>query len=229
MNIPVEQDVQVVITHKDEVVYDQPHQFKILFRDQTNVEHDFRIGGCEGFTDEVYLTMVNSYDLDPLNLAVPAPSTDGVVVEVVEELIAAETPVQPDTPKAAEPMAPAAPQQLIVAALPDIQLPIVYFDFYKSIVKEAFFDKLDDAAAILKDNPSFRILVAGHTDAFGDNTYNVALGMRRAQAVMDYLVEKGADPDQLEKGTFSEDIPIASNNTRRGRAYNRRVELSFIE
>ena len=228
LTVPVEQEVQVTITHKDEVVYDEQHDFRVLFRDETNVEHDFRIGGCDVSTSDIFLTMINSYDLDPLNLNLPEPSTEGVLIDVVEEAVA-QTEVQEVATKEEPVIAPATTQKVVVAALPDIQLPIVYFDFDKSVVKEAFYKKLDDAAAILRDNPSFRILVAGHTDSFGDNQYNIALGLRRAQEVMDYMVNKGADPDQLEKGTFSEDIPIASNNTRRGRAYNRRVELSFIQ
>lgn len=227
INAPVEQDVQVTITHRDEVVYDQPHNFRVLFREETDIEHDFRIGGCERFESEIFLTMINSYDLDPLHLEVTEPSIEGVMVDVVEEVIAVveveeEVPVE-------EVQTEKTFQKVVVAAIPDINLPMVYFDFDKSIVKEEFFGKLNDASAILKDNRDLRILVAGHTDSYGDYQYNVALGMRRAQAVIDYMVSKGADPEQLDIGTFSEDIPVASNRTRQGRAYNRRVELSFVE
>jgi len=225
LDIPVEQEVQVSIEHKGEEVYNQVHNFRVLFREETKVEHDFRIGGCERFENEIFLTMINTYDLDPLNLSQVEPSTEGVIVEVVEEVVSEpeEEPlvaapiVEEDTPAA-----------VIVAAIPDIKLPIVYFDFDKSNVKQEFFKKLDEAAEILKDNEQLRILIAGHTDSYGDYQYNVALGMRRAQSVIDYMISKGVKEDQLDIGTFSEDIPVASNNTRQGRAYNRRVELSFV-
>ena len=74
-----------------------------------------------------------------------------------------------------------------------------------------------------------RIMVAGHTDAYGTNPYNVALGRRRYTEVYNYLINKGVNPEQLETKTFSEDIPVASNRTVQGRAFNRRVELYFID
>lgn len=221
INVPVEQEVQIKITVRDEVVYDHIHNFRVLFRNKMDIEHDFMIGDCQSVEKEVFLTMVNSYDLDPLNLNVAEPSTEGVILaKAEEEVIAPKTVVSLKEQEA---------HAMVIAAIPDIKLPIVYFDFDKNIVKETFFKKLDNVASILKDNPQFRIRIAGHTDAYGDNEYNIALGLRRAQAVLAYLVDTGASRDQLETGTFSEDIPIASNNTDRGRAYNRRVELSFIE
>ena len=72
-------------------------------------------------------------------------------------------------------------------------------------------------------------MVAGHTDAYGTNPYNVALGERRYTEVYNYLVNKGVNPSQLATKTFSEDIPIATNRTVQGRAFNRRVELYFID
>ncbi len=232
INTPIETEVKVEITHEEEVIYDQSHNFRILFRDQTDIEHDFRIGDCADPTPDIYLSLINSYELDPLNLDVPAPATDDLLIEVATEEIVAvveeEAPVEEVV--VVEEVAEEAPNPVVVAAaIPDIKLPNVYFDFDKSIVKEEFFKKLDDAAELLKDRTDLRVMVAGHTDNYGDNPYNIALGDRRSKAVMKYLIDKGVDPDQLESSTFSEDIPIATNRTRQGRAFNRRVELSFIE
>ena len=72
-------------------------------------------------------------------------------------------------------------------------------------------------------------MVGGHTDAYGTNPYNVSLGERRFTEVYNYLVNKGVNPSQMQTKTFSEDIPIATNRTVQGRAFNRRVELWFID
>lgn len=151
------------------------------------------------------------------------PSTDGVIVEIETtaetDVVAERTPNKKEViitnPKAA-------------VAL-DIELPMVFFDSDKSKVKAEFYERLDEGAALLMDKTELRILVAGHTDSYGDYQYNVALGLRRSKAVMDYLIAQGVDENQLETGTFSEDVPIASNKTIQGRAYNRRVELSFVD
>ena len=72
-------------------------------------------------------------------------------------------------------------------------------------------------------------MVAGHTDSYGNNPYNVALGERRYNEVYHYLLAKGVNADQMDVSTFSEDKPVQSNRTIRGRAFNRRVELYFVE
>lgn len=230
---PIESEVQVKIEHKGELIYDQQHNFRVLFRQETDIEHDFIIGDCEIPPAEIYLTMINSYDLDPTNLSVSEPSTEGLLIEV-EEIVAEaeeeEVPVVVETEGevADEPeTVNAAP--IMVVGIPDIKLPIVYFDFDKDNVKEEFFKRLNQTARLLKDRTDLRIMVAGHTDSYGENPYNVDLGQRRSKVVMKYLIDLGVDPSQLEGSTFSEDVPVASNRTRQGRAFNRRVELSFIE
>ena len=88
---------------------------------------------------------------------------------------------------------------------------------------------MNEAAELLVNNRELRVMVAGHTDEYGTNPYNVALGIRRYTEVYNYLISKGVNPSQLETKTFSEDTPITTNLTIAGRAFNRRVELSFIE
>ena len=111
----------------------------------------------------------------------------------------------------------------------EIELPMVYFDFDKHNIKEEFFDRLNKAARLLNDRKDLRVFVGGHTDNYGTDEYNVALGQRRYNEVYNYLINKGVDPGQLETGTYGEEIPVQTNRTRRGRALNRRVMLSFIQ
>lgn len=84
---------------------------------------------------------------------------------------------------------------------------------------------LDRIAAALKARPGWRVLVEGHTDSVGRELYNEELSRKRAQAVVDALVERGLDAGKLEAVGRGEHVPIADNATAKGRAANRRIEL----
>lgn len=72
------------------------------------------------------------------------------------------------------------------------------------------------------------IEIIGHTDDVGDDDYNQELSEQRAQAVRDYLVETGLDPNKIVTVGAGESMPIASNRTDEGRAQNRRVEVLVL-
>ncbi len=84
---------------------------------------------------------------------------------------------------------------------------------------------LDRVAAILRQQPSLRLEIAGHTDTQGKPAYNQWLSQQRAATVMDYLVKQGVNPDNLTARGYGSQQPIADNRTREGLASNRRVEL----
>ena len=84
---------------------------------------------------------------------------------------------------------------------------------------------LNDAAKILVRHPDMVVEVAGHTDSQGAAEYNLELSERRAIAVRDYLISRGANTGKLSARGYGEYDPIADNGTREGRALNRRVEL----
>jgi outer membrane protein OmpA-like peptidoglycan-associated protein len=88
---------------------------------------------------------------------------------------------------------------------------------------------LNEVADALVANPDVRIRVNGHTDSTGTRGENVRLSQERADAVMDYLIERGVTPDRLEAQGFGPDMPIATNDTAEGRQENRRVELERID
>jgi OOP family OmpA-OmpF porin len=101
-----------------------------------------------------------------------------------------------------------------------------FFDFDKAVVKSAFVPRLQYAAEIIKKNPQLgEIIIAGHTDGKGTDAYNLDLGRKRAQAVMDILVKNGAPAQNLRVESFGKSRPIAENSTEEGRAQNRRVEF----
>jgi outer membrane protein OmpA-like peptidoglycan-associated protein len=86
---------------------------------------------------------------------------------------------------------------------------------------------LDKEVTKLKEDPSTKVVVQGHTCSLGSETYNQQLSERRAKAVMDYFIAQGIDPDRLKAEGRGEADPIASNATEAGRAQNRRVELDI--
>ena len=71
-------------------------------------------------------------------------------------------------------------------------------------------------------------LIIGHTDSTGDDKYNMGLSLRRAESVRDYLVETGAPAEKLRVVGRGENDPIASNDTPKGQAENRRVSVTVI-
>lgn len=102
----------------------------------------------------------------------------------------------------------------------------IYFDTNKATVKTESKPTLDEIGTLLKDNPSLKLLVVGHSDNQGDFDYNVDLSKRRAAAVKKVLVESyGINASRLKPWGVGYATPVASNNSEAGRAKNRRVEL----
>jgi outer membrane protein OmpA-like peptidoglycan-associated protein len=87
------------------------------------------------------------------------------------------------------------------------------------------FKVLDGAVAVLKEFPTMRIRIEGHTDNVGKPDKNQALSENRANAVRDYFVKKGIDASRLEAKGYGEAKPVQDNKTAAGRAANRRIEF----
>ncbi|WP_314395561.1 OmpA family protein [Leptotrichia shahii] len=99
------------------------------------------------------------------------------------------------------------------------------FDFDKSVVKPQYFELLRNVKDYAEQN-DFKLTIIGHTDSKGTDEYNMALGMRRAIAVRDKLLEFGLDPARiLGVESRGESEPIAPNDTEQGRFENRRIEF----
>ena len=99
------------------------------------------------------------------------------------------------------------------------------FDFDKSVVKPQYFELLRNVKDYAEQN-DLRLTIIGHTDSKGTDAYNMALGMRRAIAVRDKLIEFGLDPSRiLGVESRGESEPIATNDTPEGRFENRRIEF----
>jgi len=137
-------------------------------------------------------------------------------------------PPPPPPPRAAAPPPP--PPAPAPTESKRIVLRGINFDFDKSNIKREFVPVLDEAAQILKDNPSVQVVIEGHTDSIGTDEYNQRLSERRARAVKQYLVSRGVEAGRLETVGKGEREPIAPNtkdgkDNPEGRAMNRRAEL----
>lgn len=105
----------------------------------------------------------------------------------------------------------------------------VLFSFDSDVVHEIGRQLLDEVVEISKLCPDVGIVVSGHTDSVGDKDYNIALGDRRAQAVVAYMVNKGVAAERLSAVGLGFSQPVADNSTKEGRAQNRRIEFRARE
>ncbi len=101
----------------------------------------------------------------------------------------------------------------------------VLFDYDKSVIKPEGYPLLDEVAVILKKNPAMSVELQGHTDNVGTKEYNMALSMRRSNAVAQYLVGKGILRNRMATTGFGFEKPVALNGSDFGRSLNRRVEI----
>jgi outer membrane protein OmpA-like peptidoglycan-associated protein len=115
-----------------------------------------------------------------------------------------------------------------IEANASIVLKNIFFDNNRYDLKEASIAELDKIVLLLRDNPTLKILISGHTDNVGKAQDNLALSNNRAQAVIKYLIEKGIEAPRLSFKGFGATQPVADNNTEEGRAANRRTELKVI-
>ncbi len=102
----------------------------------------------------------------------------------------------------------------------------VHFDFDRYSLRPEATRILDEAVAALRDDPTLRVEIEGHTCNIGTAEYNLALGDRRAKAVQDYLVSRGISADRLHTVSYGEEQPKYDNSREETRRLNRRAALT---
>jgi peptidoglycan-associated lipoprotein len=102
---------------------------------------------------------------------------------------------------------------------------VVYFDFDSFAIKDDYKGLIEGHAKMLSANRGKRMVVEGHTDERGGREYNLALGQKRAAAVVKSLSLLGAGDNQLEAVSFGEERPVAQGGDESAWAKNRRAEL----
>lgn len=119
------------------------------------------------------------------------------------------------------PLQPIEPNAMIV-------LNNVFFDVNKFELKPASQVELDKVVQLLKDNPTVKIEISGHTDNAGKPADNLTLSNNRAKAVISYLASNGINAQRLVAKGYGETKPAADNKTEEGRAKNRRTEMKVV-
>ncbi|HEY3451388.1 MAG TPA: OmpA family protein [Myxococcales bacterium] len=104
----------------------------------------------------------------------------------------------------------------------------IRFELDRAEILPSSFPVLDQAVAVLQKYKGMRIQIEGHTDNTGEAAHNQRLSTDRAEAVQKYLLDRDIAADRLKAVGFGQDRPIASNETEKGRASNRRVEFNLI-
>ncbi len=117
----------------------------------------------------------------------------------------------------------------INAVIKALNLQIINFATASYQIPEENKAILNNAAILLKNVKDAKLTVAGYTDSTGNANSNKALSLKRAQAVVDYLVSQGVDAAQLSAVGHGADHPVADNATEEGRFKNRRIEFSVAQ
>jgi outer membrane protein OmpA-like peptidoglycan-associated protein len=103
----------------------------------------------------------------------------------------------------------------------------VLFDTNSAALKAGSYDEISRVAQVLNQYPETTIMIAGHTDSTGSDTYNQQLSEQRAMAVKNALTGQGVNPARMSAIGYGESKPIADNNTESGRQTNRRVAITI--
>ncbi|MEM9052154.1 MAG: OmpA family protein [Bacteroidota bacterium] len=110
-----------------------------------------------------------------------------------------------------------------------ITLRNVFFETSQSELLKESVVQLLALKRILEDNPSMKIELRGYTDNRGNDSYNMELSESRAKAVKVWLIEYGIEAQRLTSRGFGRKDPVESNETKAGRARNRRVEFFIVD
>ena len=125
----------------------------------------------------------------------------------------------PEVTTTPDPGAKENPKEIHIA----IVLNNVLFDFDKSTLKPEGKAEVDKLVAEMVKFPGDTVVVVGHTDSVGTDAYNMALGQRRADAVVAYMKAAGIDAARVGSKTMGESAPAVANDTAANRALNRRA------
>ena len=102
---------------------------------------------------------------------------------------------------------------------------VIYFDFDSYAVKDEFRPIVEAHAKLLKGNSGAKEVAEGHTDERGGSEYNLALGQKRAEAVVQQMKVLGVGDSQLEAVSYGKERPAVDGHDESAWAKNRRVEL----
>lgn len=150
-----------------------------------------------------------------------AVEREGYVFQTITQKIAgAKADAQPITKEIAM-------RKLVVGTVSILRN--IYFDFGKASFKTESYPELNKLETMMRQNQSLQVEIAGHTDYVGTKGFNKMLSQLRANAVKNFLVNKGIDARRIKSVGYGEERPLASNDDEKeGRELNRRVEFKVL-
>lgn len=101
----------------------------------------------------------------------------------------------------------------------------IFFDFDRSVIRPDQIGTVEENLGYLIENPELYILLGGHADERGPREYNMGLSQRRAEAVQEFIVSKGVDPERVMIYAYGEDYPAEKGHDEESWSYNRRVDI----
>jgi outer membrane protein OmpA-like peptidoglycan-associated protein len=104
---------------------------------------------------------------------------------------------------------------------------LIFFNHDSNELSEKAMKKLDRVTEIILRNPRAEVILKGYTDSFGEPSYNKIVSENRADAVKVYLIGNGVEPSKLKAIGYGAQKFLASNKTKEGRLFNRRVEIEL--
>jgi len=105
---------------------------------------------------------------------------------------------------------------------------MVFFDYDMSVIRADQRAKMDAKANVLREEGAVTLRIVGHADERGSTEYNLALGMRRAQTIKEYLAGFGISPDRLQVLSMGEERPLESGHDESAWSRNRRGEFQIL-
>lgn len=105
---------------------------------------------------------------------------------------------------------------------------MIFFEYDESEITPEAERVLRPKVEILRNSPAVELRVEGHADERGSTEYNIALGSRRAQSVVDYFTGFGLDPDRFEIVSYGEERPLVNASNEAAWARNRRAEFEIV-
>lgn len=117
----------------------------------------------------------------------------------------------------------------IVISDDQVYFPDVAFDFNKASLNDLGKGRVRQAALLLSSLPDLQVAIEGHTDFVGTDEYNQALGQRRAETVVQELVDLGVDASRLAVVSYGESSPVFTEEQDWARAVNRRARITSAQ
>jgi flagellar motor protein MotB len=104
----------------------------------------------------------------------------------------------------------------------------IFFDIDSYNLKDESKIELNKLVTFMLQNPKMKIEIAGHTDSDGDDAYNLKLSANRARSVVQYLTQYEIESERLTSKGYGETVPLATNESKEGKAKNRRTEFTIL-